>query len=116
MFSAKPATPVEGLQLVPMGTNGKNKPYSELGKVLDVLARERDVRGPYNIAQHLEDVIGYEVSGQAVSKYLYGVYIPNRGFIKAFVEVLELSHRERMELAWVYTYGSRLDVANTGGY
>lgn len=33
-----------------MGTNAKNRPYCELGKMLDTLARERNVRGPYNIA------------------------------------------------------------------
>lgn len=36
-----------------MGTNGKNKPYCQLGKELDALARSRDVRGPYNIAHYL---------------------------------------------------------------
>jgi hypothetical protein len=99
-----------------METNGKNKPYCELGKLMDALARERNVRGPYNIAHFLKDAIGYEVSGQAVSEYLYGEYLPNRGFIGAFVEAFELVPRERVELAWVYTYGSRLDVAGTGSY
>ena len=48
------------------GRPGKSRPYSELGKMLDALARSRDVRGPYNIAYYLKDVAGYEVSGQAV--------------------------------------------------
>ena len=54
-----------------MGTNGKNRPYCELGKQLDaLLARSRDVRGPYNVAYYLRDVAGHEVSGQVASKYL----------------------------------------------
>ena len=48
----------------------KDKPYSELGKMLDDLARERDVRGPYNIAQYVQSLIGYEASGQVVSQYM----------------------------------------------
>jgi hypothetical protein len=58
-----------------MGTSGKSRPYSELGKMLDALARSRDVRGPYNIAYHLKEVAGYEVSGQSVSK------LPIRGIL-----------------------------------
>src|SRR5215208_1334687 len=71
-----------------MGTNAKNKPYCQLGKELDALARSRDVRGPYNIAHYLRDVAGYEVSGQAVSKYLYGEYLPKHALIAAFTDAL----------------------------
>ncbi len=85
--------------------NGKNKPYSELGKLLDALARSRDVRGPYNIALHLNSVTGQNVSGQAVSKYLYGKYVPKQAFIRAFADAFELTPQERSELAWVYVYG-----------
>ena len=94
-----------GGEQIPMGTNGKSRPYCELGKVLDALARSRDVRGPYNIASYLRDVSGYEVSGQAVSKYLYGESWPKHAFIGAFTEVLNLTSEERGKLAWVYTYG-----------
>ena len=87
---------------------GKNKPYSELGKLLDALARSKDVRGPYNIAYYLEDVTGYEVSGQAISKYLYGEYLPKQAFVEAFADAFELTPKERRELAWVYVYGSPL--------
>ncbi len=85
----------------------KDKPYSELGKMLDDLARERDVRGPYNIAQHLYSLSGYEASGQAVSQYMYGRSIPKRQFIEAFAEAFELTPQERGRLAWVYAYDSR---------
>ena len=88
-------------------TSRKSRPYSELGKLLDALARSKDVRGPYNIAYYLKDVAGYEVSGQAVSKYLYGEFLPKHAFIQAFADAFELTLQERTELAWVYTYGFR---------
>ena len=75
-----------GGEQIPMGTNAKNRPYCGLGKMLDALARDRDVRGPYNIAHQLQNAAGFEVSGQAVSKYLYEEYLPKREFIKAFPE------------------------------
>ena len=102
-----------GGEQIRMGTNAKNRPYCELGKVLDALARERYVRGPYNIASYLRDVAGFEVSGQAVSKYLYGESWPKHAFIGAFTEALNLTSYERAELAWLYTYGSRSDAADS---
>ena len=86
---------------------GKNNPYSELGKLLDALARSRDVRGPYDIALHVKSVAGHYVSGQAVSKYLYGEYLPKHAFIEAFADSFELTLQERTDLAWSYTYGFR---------
>jgi hypothetical protein len=97
-----------------MGTSGKNRPYCELGKVLDALARERDVRGPYNIAYHLEEGVGYAVSGQGMSKYMYGESLPKPKFVEAFAEAFELTAQERVELAWAYAYGSRLDLPADG--
>jgi len=85
----------------------KDKPYCELGKMLDDLARDRDVRGPYNIAYQVQDVTGYEVSGQMVSQYMYGRSFPKREFIEAFAEAFELTPQERGELAWIYAYDSR---------
>jgi hypothetical protein len=49
-------------------TANKHEPYSEFGKMLDDLARERDIRGPYNTAYQVENVTGYEVSGQVLSE------------------------------------------------
>ncbi len=89
--------------------NAKDKPYCELGKMLDDLARERDVRGPYNIAQYVQSLTGYEASGQIVSQYMYGKSVPKREFIKAFAEAFELTPQERGELAWVYAYDFRPD-------
>ena len=61
----------------------------------------------------VQNATGFEVSGQAVSKYLYGEYSPKREFIKAFTDAFELTSYERAELAWLYTYGSRSDAADS---
>ena len=94
--------------MVPASMAGKSKPYCELGNLLDALARDRAVRGPYNIASYLKDAAGYEVSGQAVSKYLYGHSEPRAAFVEAFAEAFSLTPRERAELAWVYAYNAPL--------
>jgi hypothetical protein len=90
-----------------VGADGKDQSYSELGKLLYSLACTRGVRGPYSVAGYLEKSLGgHVVSGQAVSKYLVGAYLPKHSFIEAFADAFELSAQERAELAWVYTYGS----------
>ena len=88
-------------------TDNPHKPYGELGKTLDDLARERDVRGPYNIAYRIENVTGYKVSGQVLSKYMYGRSFPKPEFVRAFTEAFELTPQERGKLAWIYAYDSR---------
>ncbi len=85
-------------------THRTDKPYSKLGKLLDLLARRRSVRGPYAIAQRVSDT-GHKVSGQAVSKHLYGESRPRPPFLSAFAEAFALTPEERGELAWTYTYG-----------
>ena len=87
--------------------SGKDKSYSELGRILDDLARHRDVRGPYNIAHQVQSLTGYEASGQVVSQYLYGRSSPKREFIAAFAKAFELTPQERGRLAWVYAYDSQ---------
>ncbi len=89
------------------GLNLKTKPYCELGKLLDALARERDIRGPYEMSRSLQRVTGYEITGQALSKYLYGKSSPRPAFVKAFAEAFKLTSQERAVLAWTYAYGSR---------
>jgi hypothetical protein len=95
--------------VVPASMAGKKSTqYSELGKLLDNLARDRAVRGPYNIAAYLKDAADYEVSGQAISKYLYGHSKPKQEFVEVFADAFRLTPQERAELAWRYTYGSAL--------
>ncbi len=85
----------------------KTKSYSELGKLLDALAREKDIRGPYEMSRYLQGVTGYEITGQALSKYLYGKSSPRPAFLKAFAEAFKLTSQERAVLAWTYAYGSK---------
>jgi len=82
-----------------------DKPYSELGKVLDAMARERDVRGPYAIARRVQEVSGHGVTGQAVSRYFHDGVWPRPAFLRAFAAAFELSVEERDRLAWIYAYG-----------
>ena len=82
-----------------------NAPYSELGKLLDGLARERNVRGPYAVAKWVTATTGYRVAGQTVSRIFYGYHHPGQGFIGAFAEAFDLTPDERGRLAWLYTYG-----------
>ncbi len=90
-----------------MGAGPRGIPYSPLGRLLDELASGRGVSGPYNIAYFVGEAIAYEVSGQAVSKYLYGKSLPGQAFIEAFADAFELTPEERTRLAWIYTYESR---------
>ena len=97
-----------------IGLAGKSsKPYCKLGKLIDAFSRERDIRGPYNIARYIKSRTGYKVSGVAVSDYLYGEYHPKQAFTAAFAEAFELNHQERSQLAWVYAYDSLDDYSTT---
>ncbi len=87
-----------------------NRPYCELGKLIDLLARSRDVRGPYNIAQYVQERTDYSLSGAAVSKHLYGDSVPRRRFLVAFANAFELTEQERRELAWLYAYRTPLET------
>ena len=82
-----------------------DKPYGELGKLMDSMARTHDVRGPYNIARRVTAATGYKVTGQAVSRYFYGDSWPRPAFVSAFAEAIGLTREERDALAWLYTYG-----------
>jgi hypothetical protein len=86
-----------------------DKPYRELGTLMDDIARKRDVRGPYNIARRVTSATGYKVSGQAVSRYFYGESWPKPAFVSAFARAFALTKEERDALAWLYTYGPNPD-------
>jgi hypothetical protein len=81
-----------------------DKPYSELGKLLDSIARKRDIRGPYNVAKWISGTTDYQISGQGVSRIFYGLTWPKPSFIAAFAQAFNLSFEERDSLAWFYTY------------
>lgn len=93
------------------------KPYSKLGRVLDDLARKRDVRGPYRVAKYLEEKTGGGPSGATVSGYFYGEYYPKpvehpMNFIERFAQAFELTEQERHVLGNTYSYPS--DGAGAG--
>jgi hypothetical protein len=83
-----------------------DKPFTELGKALDAMARKRGVSGPYAIAKRVEEVSGYNVTGQAVSRYFNEGVQPKPAFMSAFARAFNLTEEERDMLAWVYTYQS----------
>ncbi|QIN77653.1 hypothetical protein GBA65_03055 [Rubrobacter marinus] len=69
------------------------------------MARKRNVRGPYNIAQWVTRATGNRVTGQAVSRYFYGESWPRPAFVSSFARAFDLTRDERDVLAWAYTYG-----------
>lgn len=75
------------------------------------MARKRNVRGPYNIAQRVNSTTDHRVTGQAVSRYFYGESWPKPAFAKAFAKAFDLTRDERDVLAWTYTYGPFPDDA-----
>jgi hypothetical protein len=88
--------------------DGADKPYSQLGELLDSMARKRNVRGPYAVAKHITATVEHQISGQAVSRIFYGENYPRPSFIAAFAQAFELSIEERDRLAWLYIYGEAL--------
>ena|SRR4051794_20256238 len=81
------------------------RPYKELGDLLASLARKRHAHGPYAIAEHLSNFIGYEVNLHMIRRYLYGAALPEQEFFPAFAEAFSLTVEERRDLAWAYCYG-----------
>jgi hypothetical protein len=90
-------------------SNRADKLYSELGEMLDAMARNRHVREPYAVAKRVTNTTGYQISGQAVSRVFYGENYPRPSFIAAFADAFELSIEERNTLAWFYIYGEELE-------
>jgi hypothetical protein len=83
------------------------RPYSAFGEVLDELARKRNVRGPYLIANYMKARLGEAPTGAAVGKWMYGVASPTRENLQRFADAFELSKRERITLSFAFTYGQK---------
>ena len=83
------------------------RPYSALGEVIDELARKRNVRGPYPIANYMKAHLGEAPTGWAVSKWMYGDSRPTRENMQRFSDAFELSKREKVTLAFAFTYGQQ---------
>ena len=81
--------------------NGRE--YAPLGKVMDRMARERNVRGPYAAATYIEKQTGEEMPGATMSKNWYGSR-PSPRTLQLFVQAFGLSDREVNELTWVNSF------------
>jgi hypothetical protein len=104
-----PAEPQNDLPREQRMSDSTDRNYSELGELLDTIACKRNVRGPYLVAKHLTDATGCQMSGQEVSRLLYGESYPRPSFIAAFAQAFGLSIEERDRLAFLYTYGELQD-------
>lgn len=85
--------------------------YSELGQVLDELARKRNVRGPYRVANYIREVTGEGPGGTAWSQFFNGTARPKRSNIALFARAFDLTEDERALLADVYTFRGSLVAA-----
>jgi hypothetical protein len=83
------------------------RPYSALGEVLDELARKRNVRGPYPVANYMKARLGEAPTGAAVSKWMYGDSRPTHENMQRFADAFELSKTEKITLSFAYTYGQQ---------
>jgi hypothetical protein len=84
-----------------------SRPYSALGEVLDELARKRNVRGPYSIANYMKTRVGEAPTEAAVSQWMYGDSNPTRENMHRFADAFELSKREKITLSFAFTYGQQ---------
>jgi hypothetical protein len=80
------------------------RPYSELGKVIDQLARARDVRGPNAIAAYVKERTGAAPGRSAWHKILYGDINPSRETMRRFAVAFELDEEETKQLAVMYIF------------
>lgn len=81
------------------------KPYSDLGQVMDELARKRNVRGPYNVGSYVRERTGRgPKSGSAWSQIFYGESHPASKTMQAFVDAFDLTDKEVNALARAYMF------------
>jgi hypothetical protein len=81
------------------------RPYSELGKVLDQLARSRGVRGPKAIAAYVKEKTGDGPGLSGWGQILHGDFTPTRKTVRLFGEAFELDEEEQTRLALTYVFG-----------
>ena len=88
----------------------KNEAQRIIGKSLRRFAFERDIEGPYVIADR---IIGWAKENgwegpvphrTTIADYFRGKAFPNREFIALYTEAMGLTASEERELAFVFTY------------
>jgi hypothetical protein len=90
--------------------SGKNEAQRIIGKALRRFAFERDLEGPYVIADYViawakeNEWDGPVAHRSTIADYFRGKAFPSRDFIALFTVALELTASEESELARVFTY------------
>lgn len=85
------------------------RPYSDLGQVMDDLARTRNIRGPYNVRNFVRAKTGEGPrSGSAWSQIFYGESHPMPKTMQAFTQAFELTEEEVDALSRAYMFRSRI--------
>ncbi len=78
--------------------------YSELGQVLDDIARSRNIRGPYRVAKYVKERTGDGPGGTAWSQFFTGESRPKPRSVQLFALAFEITEEERQHLANVYLF------------
>ena len=80
------------------------RPYAELGKKLDAIARARDVRGAKAIAEHVRSATGEGPGRSAWSQILLGDIRPTPKNMALFRKAFDLTDEEEVSVAMEYTF------------
>ena len=83
---------------------GEGAPYSKLGDVLDEIARDRNVRGPYNVARYVQERTGDGPGGSHWSQIFYGKKEASPRVMKRFSLAMNLTEEEEVKLATAYLF------------
>ena len=87
-------------------TRSRTQPYSELGKLLDQLARSRDVPGPKAITEHVREKTGEGPGRSGWHGIRYGDIRPSPDTVRIFAQTFELDEEEATRLAVTYVFGA----------
>ena len=81
-----------------------DKPYGQLGAVLDEIARRRNVRGPYRLGRYIVEQTGEGPGGSHWSQIYYGQKDPSPKAMKRFALAMDLTKGEEEKLATAYLF------------
>jgi hypothetical protein len=85
--------------------------YSPIGEVMDRIARERHIRGPYNVGRYVQEKMGEGPSGSAWSEYFRGESRPKPTVLELFRDAFSLTEKEEDELARAYAFPEPSELA-----
>lgn len=81
-----------------------NRPYSKLGKVIDDIARARNLRGAKAISERVKERMGRGPGRSAWQQILYGDSWPQPTTITLFKNAMDLTYEEEVTLAREYAF------------